>query len=90
MDSMGSNLNYVREKVDKHETQMESMPSTIHEVLHFFWDDAMKAVAMSSSFIGRRSRTRTSPPPTATVSPPAPPRAQPTAEPILAAPGYGY
>ena len=56
----------------------------------------MKAVAMSSLFIGRLwIQTRTSPP--ATVSPPAPPPApppaqpaQPTAEPICAAPGYGY
>ena len=35
MDAMGSNLNYVRQKVNKHETQMESMSSTIREVLHF-------------------------------------------------------
>ena len=90
MDSMGGNLSFVREKVDKHESQMKLIPSTIHEVLHFFGNDAMKAVAMSSKYIGRL-RTQTSP--LATVSPWAPPPAQPaqpTAEPICAAPGYGY
>ena len=59
MDSMGSNLNYVRENVEKHQTQMELMPSTIHEVLHFFWDNAMKAVTMASSLLGgNRGRRR--------------------------------
>ena len=34
---MGSNnLDYVRQKVDKQETHMEAMSSTIQEVLHFF------------------------------------------------------
>ena len=66
MDSLGSNLNYIRhKKVDKHKMQMETMPTTIQEVLHFFGKNAMKLVTMSSSFLSWRSSTR------AQMTPPA-------------------
>ena len=61
---------------------MEVMPSTIGEVLHFFGSNAMKAVAMPSSFIGRL-QTRMSPP----APPPVEDKTQPTAGSIQVAPG---
>ena len=76
MDGMGSNLNYVMHKVDRHETEMvslkETMPRDFREVLNFFWQDAVNDLAFavnSPSRTTRRSTSLPAAPPTATTLP---------------------